>query len=244
MRPGPRRHHDHAVRQEHRLVDRVRDEDHRQLLLAPQVQQVGVELVARDLVERAEGLVHQQQVGLRRPGRARSTRASACRPTARAAAPARTWPGRPAPARRRRARRPRRAARRPGRAAGARWSARWPRASASATGTRRPCLRPLSSSCATGLRHSSRRPSVGSSRPATIFSSVLLPQPEGPSSVTNSPSAIGQVDRLQGARAVRVGLVRPRGPRPPGRRRGGRRGTRGERFTAGGSRITAAPWRP
>ncbi|MNT26164.1 hypothetical protein D3C72_1617220 [compost metagenome] len=49
---------------------------------------------------------------------------------------------------------------------------------------------PLSSSCATGLRHRCRRPSVGSSRPATIFSSVLLPHPEGPSSVTNSPSSM------------------------------------------------------
>ena len=57
---------------------------------------------------------------------------------------------------------------------------RWPRASASATGTRRPACCRLSSSCATGLRHSSRRPSVGSSRPATILSSVLLPQPDGP----------------------------------------------------------------
>ena len=32
------------------------------------------------------------------------------------------------------------------------------------------------------------RPGVGSSRPATRFSVVLLPQPDGPSSVTNAPS--------------------------------------------------------
>ncbi|MCY1212392.1 hypothetical protein D9M72_241260 [compost metagenome] len=55
-----------------------------------------------------------------------------------------------------------------------------------------------SCNCATGLRHTSRRPSLGSSMPATIFSSVLLPQPEGPSNVTNSPSAI---DRSTGSSA-------------------------------------------
>jgi hypothetical protein len=49
-------------------------------------------------------------------------------------------------------------------------------------------LRPVLSSWLTGLRHSSRRPSLGSSKPAIIFSSVLLPQPEGPSKVTNSPA--------------------------------------------------------
>jgi hypothetical protein len=58
--------------------------------------------------------------------------------------------------------------------------------------------RALSCSWLTGLRHTSRRPSLGSSMPATIFSSVLLPQPEGPSSVTNSPSAI---DRSTGSSA-------------------------------------------
>ena len=49
--------------------------------------------------------------------------------------------------------------------------------------------RPVASSWLTGRRQSRSRPSLGSSNPATIFSSVLLPQPEGPSSVTNSPSA-------------------------------------------------------
>ena len=40
------------------------DEDDREPRCLPQRQQVGVEPVARELVERAEGLVHQQQVGL------------------------------------------------------------------------------------------------------------------------------------------------------------------------------------
>jgi hypothetical protein len=60
--PRPRRHHHHALRQEHRLADAVRDEHHRALPRRPQLQQAAVEPVARDLVERAEGLVHQQQL--------------------------------------------------------------------------------------------------------------------------------------------------------------------------------------
>ena len=50
-------------------------------------------------------------------------------------------------------------------------------------------LRPTASSSRIGRRQSRSRPSLGASRPAIIFSSVLLPQPEGPSSVTNSPSS-------------------------------------------------------
>lgn len=34
------------------------------------------------------------------------------------------------------------------------------------------------------------RPPVGDSKPATILSKVLLPQPEGPSKVTNSPGSM------------------------------------------------------
>ena len=49
-------------------------------------------------------------------------------------------------------------------------------------------LWPPASTSATGLRHSRMRPSLGASKPATIFSKVLLPQPDGPSKVTNSPS--------------------------------------------------------
>ena len=90
-------------------------------------------------------------------------------------------------ARRRPRRRPGRAERRRGRAAGARWRRRAPTASASAPGTR---------TRADGRGRRSRRsrrptttayPVVGAARPATRFSSVDLPQPDGPSSVTNSP---------------------------------------------------------
>ena len=172
------------------------------------VEQVGVELVARDLVERAEGLVHQQQVRLRstRP-RAIDTRICMPPDSARGSAP-RTSSGRPAPAPRRRAHRPRLA----------RHAGQIQRQAHvglhAGPGHQRGRLEheghaccPLSSSCATGLRHSSRRPSVGSSRPATIFSSVLLPQPEGPEQRDELAFVDGQVHRLQRLRAVRVGLL-------------------------------------
>jgi hypothetical protein len=41
-------------------------------------------------------------------------------------------------------------------------------------------------------------PWVGLSRPAMMRNSVVLPQPEAPSSTMNSWSAMGQVDRVQG----------------------------------------------
>ena len=42
----------------------------------------------------------------------------------------------------------------------------------------------------TSAPSSSTRPAVGCSKPAIIFSSVVLPQPDGPSSEKNSPRAI------------------------------------------------------
>ena len=43
----------------------------------------------------------------------------------------------------------------------------------------------------------STRPSFGRSKPAMMRSSVVLPQPDGPSSVTNSPSADGESDIVE-----------------------------------------------
>ena len=59
-----------------------------------------------------------------------------------------------------------------------------------------------------------RRPTSGASRrrrdsPAIRLSSVVLPQPDGPSSVTNSPRRDREVDRGERARAVRIGLPAP-----------------------------------
>jgi hypothetical protein len=50
--------------------------------------------------------------------------------------------------------------------------------------------RPLDPTLSNAPDHHRMRPSVGSSRFATSLSSVLLPQPDGPMSVRNSPDAI------------------------------------------------------
>ena len=62
---GPRRHHQHAVGELDGLLDVVRHEQDRLLLVLPDADQVGAHLEARQVVERAEGLVHVEQVGVR-----------------------------------------------------------------------------------------------------------------------------------------------------------------------------------
>ena len=57
----PRGHHDHTRGQEHRLGDRVGDEDHRRARLRPDAEQLQVETLPCHLVERAERLVHEQE---------------------------------------------------------------------------------------------------------------------------------------------------------------------------------------
>ena len=58
----PARHHDDAIRQIDRLVDRVRDEQHRTRVDARQLDQLFLHDDARLRIERAERLVHQQHV--------------------------------------------------------------------------------------------------------------------------------------------------------------------------------------
>ena len=55
-----RRHDDDAVRQKHGFGHAVRDEHDRRVGLRPDVQQLAVEALARHLIQRAEGLVHQE----------------------------------------------------------------------------------------------------------------------------------------------------------------------------------------
>ena len=62
----PRSHHDDPVGQEDRFADVVRDEDDRLPRLLPESQEQQVHLVARERVERAEGLVHQEHGGVLR----------------------------------------------------------------------------------------------------------------------------------------------------------------------------------
>ena len=61
---GPRRHHHDPLREVDRLEHRMGDEHHGLAQRLPQRQEVVVEAKARDLVERGERLVHQQQRGL------------------------------------------------------------------------------------------------------------------------------------------------------------------------------------
>ncbi len=64
MRPGPGRHHDDAVGEEDRFLDRVRDEDHGQPGALPDVEKLVLQALARHRVERAERLVHQHDLGV------------------------------------------------------------------------------------------------------------------------------------------------------------------------------------
>ena len=61
---GPGRHHDDPVGEEHRLGDRVRHEHDGGARLGRDAHELGLHLLARHLVERAERLVHEQQPGL------------------------------------------------------------------------------------------------------------------------------------------------------------------------------------
>ncbi len=54
--------------------------------------------------------------------------------------------------------------------------------------------RRLAGTCATSSPSSRIFPEVGSSSPAIILRVVVLPQPDGPSSMKNSPSATVKVD--------------------------------------------------
>src|SRR5215467_7029421 len=69
-RPG--RHDDHAVGEDDRLHDVVRDEEHRALPLLPEAEQLEAHLLPRQGVERAERLVHEQERGLGDEGAAES----------------------------------------------------------------------------------------------------------------------------------------------------------------------------
>ena len=68
--------------------------------------------------------------------------------------------------------------------------------------------------CGSRRRGQSIVPEVGSPRPAMMRSAVDLPQPDGPSRLTNSPLADVERHVLQRERAVREGLRDRRGARP------------------------------
>ena len=61
-------HADHAVAEVERLVHVVRDHERGDAVLAPELEQDGLQLIARERVEHAEGFVEQQHLGLERKG--------------------------------------------------------------------------------------------------------------------------------------------------------------------------------
>ena len=82
-----------------------------------------------------------------------------------------------------------------------------------------PALRFQGGSRVTSSPPSRTMPAVGSMKPATMRSVVVLPQPEGPSRTRNSPSAMRERDVAHGME-VAVALdeildVEPRHLRPP-----------------------------
>src|SRR6266436_4972307 len=61
-------HHHDLGRKKHRLRNRMGDEDHRLARLLPEPDQMLVQMVAGDLVQGAEGLVHQKHLRLEAKG--------------------------------------------------------------------------------------------------------------------------------------------------------------------------------
>ena len=186
MRPGLALQRDDAVAEIDRLLEIVGDE-HDRRARSPRA---GADLVLQRLprhgVERAERLVHQQDLRVAAPGSARSARAAACR---RKAAPGIFARGRPSPILREqlvdlgRALRARRAARL--------------QCQRDIAGDRAPRQQRLAvvlehdgvfarPGASPACRRTRRSPVVGFSRPATMRSSVVLPQPDGPTRQTNS----------------------------------------------------------
>ena len=189
--------HDDAVGEQDGLLDVVGDDQDRlggELAARPQLEQLAAEVLGGEDVERAERLVHEQDVRLddQRAGEAHALAHAAGEllgvggleaVEADQVDRAERAPGAlGAPA----CRAPRgRARRSAGRSA---------RAAARSSG--RPCRR--RGWCRrTAARGRARRPPLGGISPAMQRSSVDLPEPERPSSATISPSRTSQVDALQ-----------------------------------------------
>ena len=198
-----RRHHDDAVGEQQRLLDVVRDEHDRATVARPHLLQPLLHRAAGDRVERAERLVEQQH------GPRDEERAQQRDPLPHASRQRR-------PATRVRTRRARTG--RAGRAARARAScASTPATSAPSVAFASTLRHGISRSCcgwyATSPGSRSRdsptvaMPRVGATSPATIRSSVDLPQPLGPTTATNCPCRDVEVDR---ARSRRPGELRRR----------------------------------
>ena len=200
-RPG--RHHDDPVRQVHGLGDRVGDEDDGGARLGADAGQLGLHVLAGHLVEGAERLVHQQERGWKARARAMATRCcmppdsshgwwSANSGSLTSSSSSRHGPGA--------------------------WPCPSPCSSSGqldVLGHRAPLEQPrvleghavvlVEAGLAGALAVDRERAEVGSVRLAMSRSRVLLPQPDGPISETNSPGSI----RRSMPRARSPGSARP-----------------------------------
>ena len=189
--------HEHAVGELRRLLDVVGHEHHGARPLAQEPRQLAAHAQPRQVVERRERLVHQQQVGLAGRAPAPARRAAACRPTAGAG----SGPRRPV--------RPTSPSEVLGPAAPARPLR--PRAAAPAACSRPTVSQGKRPSCWNTMRDRAGAldaPRVGVSQPEQRFSSVVLPQPEGPTSATNSPRG-RRVERPAAPRTAPKACVTP-----------------------------------
>ena len=172
-----RRHDDHAVAQHHRLLDVVGDEHHGPRLGGQHVRQPGLHLGARDRVERGERLVQGQH---RLAGQQRAQERDALAHPARQLGRARALEARQAEALQPGPPPPR-----------ARGSRPMPRAR-SASAALSSALSHGSSRSRWGISAAGARvtvPASGACRPQMSSSSVVLPQPLGPTTATISPGA-------------------------------------------------------
>ncbi len=181
-RAGPRGEQHHALRQPHGLPHVVGDEQDRRAGRLPDAQELALQHVAGDRVERGERLVHEQDARLLGAGRRGQ------RPGQRHALPhaarqlVRALGALPVEADQRQQRL----------GARSRRSRRPTPDSCSGSSTLRPAVSHGSSADSWNMNDGravrrSISPDVGCSRSATTLSSVDLPQPDAPSRHTNSP---------------------------------------------------------
>ena len=191
-----RRQHDDSRGEKHRLGHRMRHKHRGPFLLRAQAQQFFVQAVARHFIERGEGLVHQQKprTGGQR-ARDRDAHLHAAGKFARIglghvleARPARAVP---------RSFLARRILLTPSSSRPEADILR-PRCARAAASHPEKCRRPFRARSSASCRRRGWFPALGAVRPEINFSTVDLPQPEGPMRADEFPLANRQIDRLRG----------------------------------------------
>ena len=203
--PGLTAQHDDPVGQEQRLVEIVGDEKHGRAVALPQADQLLLQRLAGQGVERAERLVQQEhgRTGHQRAGEGGALRHAAGQRLGQRLGEAARGPTRAISAAARRSRSVR-----------GRWRGR-PNATLSMTsshGIRRGSwntMPTLGEGPVERCAVQEMRPWLGASSPATRRRSVLLPQPLAPTTARISPSATLQGDLAQGLVAVGEALADP-----------------------------------